>query len=59
MAELLNYPDVMKKVQEEVRQVVGTKSRVDESEINQMKVLNCVIKETLRLHPPGVLSVPH
>ncbi|XVE68310.1 hypothetical protein DITRI_Ditri09bG0057300 [Diplodiscus trichospermus] len=51
MAELLKNPNVMKKVQEEVRNVVGKKSKLDVNDINQMKYLNCVIKETLRLHP--------
>ncbi|XVE68502.1 hypothetical protein DITRI_Ditri09bG0073000 [Diplodiscus trichospermus] len=55
MAELLKNPNVMKKVQEEVRNVVGKKSKVDVNDINQMKYLNCVIKETLRLHPAAPL----
>ncbi|XVE50482.1 hypothetical protein DITRI_Ditri01bG0165800 [Diplodiscus trichospermus] len=50
MAELLKNPHVMKKVQEEVRNVVGKKSKVDVDDINQMVYLKCVIKETLRLH---------
>ncbi|KAL5725574.1 hypothetical protein ACHQM5_008706 [Ranunculus cassubicifolius] len=58
MAELVNHKNVMKKVQQEVRRVVGRKRGVDESDINQMDYLNCVIKETLRLHPPVVLSIP-
>ncbi|XWS37189.1 hypothetical protein CRYUN_Cryun19dG0021600 [Craigia yunnanensis] len=51
MAELLKNPNVMKKVQKEVRNVVGKKSKVDVNDINQMEYLKCVIKETLRLHP--------
>ncbi|KAL5708650.1 hypothetical protein ACHQM5_019420 [Ranunculus cassubicifolius] len=59
MAELVNHPNVMKKLQHEIRRVVGnTKYRVDENVINQMDYLNGVIKEVLRMHPPGVLSVP-
>ena len=52
MAELIKHPDVMKKVQEEVRNVVGNKSKVDVDDIQKMEYLKCVIKETLRLHPP-------
>ncbi|KAL5717946.1 hypothetical protein ACHQM5_010895 [Ranunculus cassubicifolius] len=58
MAELVNHPNVMKKLQEEVRRVVAKKSVVDENEISQMDYLNCVIKETLRLHPPLVFDLP-
>ncbi|XVF49758.1 hypothetical protein PTKIN_Ptkin04bG0039600 [Pterospermum kingtungense] len=51
MAELLRHPYIMKKVQEEVRNVVGEKSKIDVDDISKMEYLKCVIKETLRLHP--------
>ncbi|XLT64300.1 hypothetical protein HN873_020739 [Arachis hypogaea] len=34
-AELLKNPNVMKKAQEEVRRVVGSKSKVEENDVNQ------------------------
>uniref|UniRef100_A0A7N1A251 Cytochrome P450 n=1 Tax=Kalanchoe fedtschenkoi TaxID=63787 RepID=A0A7N1A251_KALFE len=52
MAELVRNPRIMKKVKEEVRSVVGEKSKIHEYDIDQMKYLKCVIKETLRLHGP-------
>ncbi|KAF7838258.1 cytochrome P450 71A1-like [Senna tora] len=58
MAELMKNPTKMKKVQEEVRRVVGHKSKVDGSDVKQMKYLEFVVKETLRLHPPGPLLLP-
>ena len=58
MAELLKHPNIMKKVQEEVRNVVGKKPKVDMNDISQMEYLKCVIKETLRLHPVVPLMVP-
>ncbi|XP_062015712.1 phenylacetaldehyde oxime monooxygenase CYP71AN24-like [Rosa rugosa] len=58
MAELVRNPNVMAKVQEEVRRVVGKKARVDVSDIEQMDYLKCVIKEALRLHPPAPLLIP-
>ncbi|GKU95987.1 hypothetical protein SLEP1_g9273 [Rubroshorea leprosula] len=58
MTELIRNPKVMEKVQAEVRSVVGKKSKVDGDDIKQMDYLKCVIKETLRLYPPGPLLVP-
>ncbi|XVF49798.1 hypothetical protein PTKIN_Ptkin04bG0044600 [Pterospermum kingtungense] len=58
MAELLKNPNVMRKVQKEVRNVVGKKTKLDVNDINQMEYLKCVIEETLRLHPAAALSVP-
>ncbi|XP_039023387.1 cytochrome P450 71A1-like [Hibiscus syriacus] len=57
MAELLKHPNAMEKVQQEVRNVVGNKSKVDQDDITKMEYLKCVVKETLRLHPP-VVFVP-
>ncbi|GMJ14014.1 cytochrome P450, family 71, subfamily A, polypeptide 26 [Hibiscus trionum] len=58
MAELLKHPNIMKKVQEEVRMVVGNKPKIEADDINKMHYLKCVIKETLRLHPAVALLVP-
>jgi cytochrome P450 len=52
MAELTKNPSSMKRAQEEVRRVVGKKSKIDVNDINKMDYLKCVLKETLRLHPP-------
>ncbi|KAF7838253.1 cytochrome P450 71A1-like [Senna tora] len=58
MAELLRNPTTMKKAQEEVRRVVDKKSKVEEKDVGEMKYLECVVKETLRLHPPVPLLLP-
>ncbi|KAK8509434.1 hypothetical protein V6N12_001443 [Hibiscus sabdariffa] len=58
MAELLKHPIAMKKVQEEVRHVVGKESKVEMEDISKMGYLKCVIKETLRLHPASPLLAP-
>ncbi|KAI9116467.1 hypothetical protein K1719_012634 [Acacia pycnantha] len=58
MSELLKNPKVMKEAQEEVRRVYGGKGYVDESELHNLKYINAVIKETLRLHTPVALLVP-
>ncbi|XP_019457306.1 PREDICTED: cytochrome P450 71A1-like [Lupinus angustifolius] len=56
--ELMRNPSIMKKVQEELRRVVRYKTVVDENDMKQMNYLKCVLKETLRLHPPVPLLVP-
>ncbi|KAF3438776.1 hypothetical protein FNV43_RR21540 [Rhamnella rubrinervis] len=58
MAELIRHPKVMKRAQEEVRSVVGKKSKIDMEDISKMHYLKCVVRETLRLHPPLPLLLP-
>ncbi|KAI9116403.1 hypothetical protein K1719_012570 [Acacia pycnantha] len=58
MAELMKNPKVMEKAQAEVRRIYNEKGYVDEIEIHQLKYLNSIVRETLRLHPPGVLLLP-
>ncbi|XP_020249837.1 cytochrome P450 71A1-like isoform X2 [Asparagus officinalis] len=58
MAELIKNPDVMKRVQEEVRGITLCSGEIKEESIDRMKYLKAVIKETLRLHPPVPLLVP-
>lgn len=56
MAELMKHPTIMKKVQGEIRGIVGDKSKVSEYDIIQMEYLHCVVKESLRLHAPFILG---
>ncbi|KAJ7968650.1 Cytochrome P450 [Quillaja saponaria] len=58
MAHLIKEPRVMKKVQEEIRNCIGNKGKVTEADIEQLKYLKMVVKETLRLNPPGPLLLP-
>lgn len=52
MSELMSSPMDLKKVQEELSNVVGLQRRVQESDLDKLTHLKCVLKETLRLHPP-------
>ncbi|KDP39250.1 hypothetical protein JCGZ_01007 [Jatropha curcas] len=52
MSEMLKNPRILEKAQNEVRQVYKNKGTVDETNIHELKYLNSIIKETLRLHPP-------
>ncbi|XP_058787404.1 phenylacetaldehyde oxime monooxygenase CYP71AN24-like [Vicia villosa] len=58
MAELVKNPVIMKKAREEVRRIVGNKSKIEDSDVDQMDYMKCVIKETLRLHPAAPLLAP-
>lgn len=55
VAEVIKNPSILKKTQEEVRRIVGEKSRVCEEDVNEMLYLRCVLKETLRLHLAMIL----
>ncbi|PSR91551.1 Flavonoid 3',5'-hydroxylase [Actinidia chinensis var. chinensis] len=58
MAEIMHNPEVMKKVQEELSDVVGTNNIVEESHVPKLHYLNALLKETFRLHPALPLLVP-
>eukprot|EP00252_Welwitschia_mirabilis_P026281 TRINITY_DN854_c0_g2_i1.p1 TRINITY_DN854_c0_g2~~TRINITY_DN854_c0_g2_i1.p1 ORF type:complete len:504 (-),score=79.75 TRINITY_DN854_c0_g2_i1:21-1532(-) len=59
MAELIRNPSALKKAQTEIDQVVGKGKIIDETDIEDLEYLQAVIKETLRLHSPAPLLVPH
>lgn len=59
MSELLKNPRVMEKAQNEVRQVLqGNEKMVDEANLDKLKYMKLIIKETLRFHPPLPCLVP-
>ncbi|KAE8672544.1 Cytochrome P450 71A1 [Hibiscus syriacus] len=56
MAELMRNRNIMRKAQEEVRTVVGRKPSVSGIDVDEMRYLKCVVKETLRLHAPVMVA---
>ncbi|MCE0481890.1 hypothetical protein HAX54_040070 [Datura stramonium] len=55
LARMVLHPQVQSKVQTELDQIVGGSRAVTESDVSEMTYLPAVIKEVLRLHPPGPL----
>ncbi|KAK9115228.1 hypothetical protein Syun_022025 [Stephania yunnanensis] len=60
MSEMIKQPKILQKAQEEVRRVVAEKGKkkVEEEDIQEMNYLKCVVKETLRMHPPMPTLLP-
>ena len=52
LTELMHTPEALKRVQQELADVVGLDRRVEESDFEKLTYFKCVIKETLRMHPP-------
>ncbi|KAF8099900.1 hypothetical protein N665_0235s0003 [Sinapis alba] len=58
MTHLITNPRVMNKVQTEVREVIKNKDNITEEDIEKLKYLKMVIKETLRINPLVPLLIP-
>ncbi|GLJ52463.1 hypothetical protein SUGI_1115920 [Cryptomeria japonica] len=56
---LLQHPHAMRKVQEELDSKVGHNRLVEESDIPQLKYLQSIVRESLRLHPSAPLLSVH
>ncbi|KAK7300794.1 hypothetical protein RJT34_11645 [Clitoria ternatea] len=59
IAELVNHPEVQKKVRDEIERVLGPGQQVTEPDIQNLPYLQAVVKETLRLRMAIPLLVPH
>ncbi|XP_057805856.1 cytochrome P450 78A9-like [Salvia miltiorrhiza] len=55
LARLVLHRDVQSRVQHELDGVVGRSRAVTESDLAELGYLTAVVKEVLRLHPPGPL----
>ncbi|KAL2453754.1 Cytochrome [Abeliophyllum distichum] len=58
MATMMKHPRVMEKAQREVRQAFKGNKKISHSDIQNLSYLKMVIKESLRLYPPGPLLGP-
>ncbi|GAB2251739.1 hypothetical protein Droror1_Dr00004586 [Drosera rotundifolia] len=55
LARMVLHQDIQAKVQAEIDNVVGTDKHVSDSDLPNLPYLQAVVKETLRVHPPGPL----
>ncbi|XP_047261367.1 geraniol 8-hydroxylase isoform X2 [Capsicum annuum] len=58
MAEVLKNPEIMKKVQVELAEIIEKELPIEEADVSQLPFLQCIIKETLRMHPSAPLLLP-
>jgi trans-cinnamate 4-monooxygenase len=58
IAEVVNHPSVQQKIRDELRKTLGDQP-LTESNLETLPYLQAVVKETLRLHSPIPLLVPH
>jgi len=56
---LLNNREVLKKAIQELDTQIGMENMAIKSDLAKFEYLQAIIKETLRLYPPGPLSLPH
>lgn len=59
LAELIRNPRVQKKAQEELDRVIGQERIMTELDFSNLPYLQALAKESLRLHPPTPLMLPH
>ncbi|CAD5323604.1 unnamed protein product [Arabidopsis thaliana] len=55
MAEIMNNTHILERMREEIDSVVGKSRLIQETDLPNLPYLHAVIKEALRLHPPGPL----
>ncbi|KAI7986288.1 Cytochrome P450 78A5 [Camellia lanceoleosa] len=55
LARMVLHPDIQSKAQTEIDTVVGASRPVSHSDLPNLPYLEAIIKETLRIHPPGPL----
>ncbi|KAL8225905.1 hypothetical protein R6Q57_018462 [Mikania cordata] len=56
---LLNHPEVLNKAQNEIDKYVGNDRLLEQSDVDHLPYLRCIVKETTRLYPVAPLLVPH
>lgn len=55
LARMVLHPDIQSKAQSEIESVIGRERSVTHSDLDNLPYLHAIVKETLRVHPPGPL----
>ncbi|XP_059645065.1 cytochrome P450 78A5-like [Cornus florida] len=55
LARMVLHPEIQSKAQNEIDAVIGESRVVSNSDIPKLPYLQSIVKETLRMHPPGPL----
>lgn len=55
LARMVLHPDIQAKAQIEIDNAVGTARLVSDADLPNLPYLHAIVKETLRMHPPGPL----
>ncbi|KAK9117549.1 hypothetical protein Sjap_016496 [Stephania japonica] len=55
MARMVLHPEIQAKAQEELDRVVGPNGPVNDTHLPNLPYIQAIVKETLRMHPPGPL----
>ncbi|TVU17747.1 hypothetical protein EJB05_33801, partial [Eragrostis curvula] len=55
MARMVLHPDIQAKAQAELDAVVGSRGAVADADVANLTYIQNIVKETLRMHPPGPL----
>ncbi|XP_055813983.1 geraniol 8-hydroxylase-like [Solanum dulcamara] len=58
MAETVRQPEIMRKAQAELAEVVGKGKPIEEADVSRLPYLQFIVKETLRMHPPAPFLIP-
>ncbi|KAL9233840.1 hypothetical protein vseg_008785 [Gypsophila vaccaria] len=59
LAELIKNSRLQKKAQDELDRVIGQDRVMTEWDYSNLPYLRCIVKESLRLHPPTPFLIPH
>ncbi|XP_047173663.1 cytochrome P450 81E8 [Vigna umbellata] len=59
MSNLLNNPEVLEKARIELDTLIGEECLMKEEDVSKLQYLQNIITETLRLHPPAPMLLPH
>lgn len=58
MTEAIRNPETMRKAKSELEEIVGKGKIIGEEDVQRLPYLRCMVKETMRIHPPVPFLIP-